>query len=124
MLDLVFIKLFLRVAINLSFIIAVANCFELIHRIAFGSCNKVEYVDIWEPIANSHPQSLVLLGDTIYADKRMANGKFEFSSLESMSKSYDSITNLESFKKLLLAVNGWDNIMATYDDHDYGNEFS
>ena len=41
------------------------------HSIAFGSCNDAERLSMWGAIASKEPDTLILLGDNIYADKKV-----------------------------------------------------
>jgi alkaline phosphatase D len=85
-------------------------------RIAFGSCaNQQEPCPIWGTIADYQPDLLLLLGDNVYAD--IVNGRLKSSTPERIQQAYDQLASLPDFARLRREVP----IMATWDDHDYGN---
>ncbi|XZE54730.1 alkaline phosphatase D family protein [Planctomycetaceae bacterium SH139] len=87
-----------------------------VQRIAFGSCaNQFKPCPIWGTIADYDPDLLLLLGDNIYAD--LVDGKLKPATPERITESYQQLALLPDFARLRRDVS----IMATWDDHDYGN---
>ncbi len=77
-------------------------------RIAFGSCARQAQADhIWDLIAATNPDLLLLLGDNVYADTRDPNV---------MQAAYDQLADRYSFAAIRKQIP----ILATWDDHDYG----
>ncbi len=79
-----------------------------ISRIAFGSCaeqNKPQ--PIWGPIRAQRPDLFLFLGDNIYGDTRDP---------EVLAAKYRQLADQPGFQRL----RGETPIMATWDDHDYG----
>ncbi|MHA1565786.1 MAG: alkaline phosphatase D family protein [Alphaproteobacteria bacterium] len=79
-----------------------------ISRIAFGSCaeqNKPQ--PIWGPIQAQHPDIFLFLGDNIYGDTRQP---------EVLAAKYRQLSSQPGFQRL----RGDTPILATWDDHDYG----
>ncbi|MCW3125520.1 MAG: alkaline phosphatase family protein [Bacteroidetes bacterium] len=82
----------------------------ILKRIAFGSCahqKKQEY--ILGEIAKLKPDLMVYLGDNIYADTK---------DMRVMREKYGMLSCKPEFRKLLQATN----VIATWDDHDYGQD--
>ena len=78
-------------------------------QIAFGSCydqNKPSE-EVWRVIAGKQPDLMILAGDNLYIDSEKPE-KFEIS--------YASLENNKGFQYL----NKQADIMAIWDDHDYG----
>ena len=85
-------------------------------KIAFGSCaDQNKACPIWKTIADSKPELLLMLGDTIYAD--IEDGKLKPATPEKIVKSYGELAKLDDWK----ALRGKTPIMGTWDDHDYGH---
>ncbi|MCH6257266.1 alkaline phosphatase family protein [Puniceicoccaceae bacterium K14] len=79
-----------------------------ITRIAFGSCAKESKKQaIWEAIIEDRPDVFAMLGDNIYADTDDA---------EVIKTKYKSLAEKPGFKKIRKNTQ----IVATWDDHDYG----
>jgi alkaline phosphatase D len=79
-----------------------------LERIAFGSCaTQARPQPIWDAVAATHPQLLLLLGDNIYADT---------TDMKVMRAKYAKFAAMPGFQKLRSTVP----IMATWDDHDLG----
>jgi hypothetical protein len=77
-------------------------------RIAFGSCATQERPQpIWDAVAATKPELLLLLGDNIYADTE---------NMGVMKAKYDKFAAMPGFKALRESVP----ILATWDDHDLG----
>jgi alkaline phosphatase D len=77
-------------------------------RIAFGSCATQERPQpIWNAVAATHPELLLLLGDNIYADT---------TNMDVMRAKYAKLAAMPGFKALRASVP----ILATWDDHDLG----
>ena len=94
-----------------------------VQRIAFGSCNDPAHQGVWRQIQLAEPDKLILLGDTIYADRVMYADRSKFFEVVTPSHISDQYTLLKEdieWKSLLKQLNGFENIMATFDDHDYG----
>ncbi len=76
--------------------------------IAFGSCNKqfVENV-LWKEIIKTKPNLWIWGGDNIYSDT---------DNMEKMKADYDQLFKQDGYEALVNSTE----IMATWDDHDYG----
>ena len=76
--------------------------------IAFGSCNKQKLPQpLWEHILMHQPDLFIWGGDNIYADTSDMNEMEEDYNIQKSNKSYQKVlSNIE--------------IIATWDDHDYG----
>lgn len=83
-------------------------------RIALGSCaNQDNPLPIFDTITEFKPELLLLLGDNMYAD--LARGVKV--TPEVIQEKYDILGKLPEWQRLVAAS---PNIMATWDDHDYG----
>lgn len=89
-------------------------------RIGFGSCNRNDKESIWHIMSALHPDQLILLGDNMYADKKIRNFKFKQAVPSTFTKEYDKLGSDPEFLKLIQGIGGMDAVFATYDDHDYG----
>jgi hypothetical protein len=79
-----------------------------LRRIAFGSCATQERPQpIWDAVAATRPELLLLLGDNIYADTE---------DMAVMRAKYAKLAAVPGFKALRESVP----ILATWDDHDLG----
>lgn len=88
-------------------------------RLLIGSCNEQNEPSVWHIIGDHKPDKLVLLGDNIYADS-MVGPKFIAASPEQLREHYDTLRSNADFQQLVQSVGGFENVYATYDDHDYG----
>lgn len=80
-----------------------------LERLAFGSCARQDWPQpIWEAVLASRPQAFVFLGDNIYADRKGAG---------TLDEEYLLLANQPGYQKLRVTV---PNVLATWDDHDYG----
>lgn len=76
--------------------------------IAFGSCNRQDFPQpLWNPIMENHPDVFIWGGDNIYADT---------DDMEEMEGFYNLQKAQVDYSKLASSTN----ILATWDDHDYG----
>lgn len=95
-----------------------------IARVAFGSCYKTKLIGVWPLIQETQPDQLILLGDNIYADKfqgfNSQGSVFKEGGPKEIQEQYDLLNNDTAFADMIDALGGWDNVIATYDDHDYG----
>jgi alkaline phosphatase D len=79
-----------------------------IQRIAFGSCaDQNEPQPIWDTVLAAEPEVFVLLGDNIYADTR---------DMSVMRAKYEKFAAVEGFQRVRAKAR----LLATWDDHDYG----
>ncbi len=79
-----------------------------LRRIAFGSCATQERPQpIWDAVATTRPDLLLLIGDNIYADTE---------NMDVMRAKYAKLAAMPGFKRLREACP----ILATWDDHDLG----
>ena len=79
-------------------------------RIALGSCARQNLPQpIWEPILASEPDLFVFLGDNIYGDSE---------DMEVLRRKYAQLDAKPGFQKLRQSIP----ILATWDDHDYGED--
>lgn len=76
--------------------------------IAFGSCNK-QYMEnkMWKEIIKNKPKLWIWGGDNIYSDTE---------NMGKMWRNYKKVLSNKDYKSLLKTTE----IMATWDDHDYG----
>ncbi|MFN3193797.1 MAG: alkaline phosphatase D family protein [Aureliella sp.] len=92
------------------------NASQVISKIAFGSCaNQSKPCPIWSTIDSYSPDLLLLLGDNIYAD--IVDGRLKPSTPARIASAYQQLADLPAFDRLRKSVP----ILATWDDHDYGN---
>ncbi len=85
-------------------------------KVAFGSCaDQNKPCPVWARLADAKPEVLVLLGDTIYAD--LEDGKLVPANPAKIKACYDELAKLPDFKRVREGAK----IIATWDDHDYGN---
>jgi alkaline phosphatase D len=79
-----------------------------LRRIAFGSCaSQARPQPIWDAVAATRPELLLMLGDNIYADTE---------DMDVMRAKYARLAAMPGFKALRASVP----ILATWDDHDLG----
>ena len=77
-------------------------------KIAFGSCgHQLSYQPILNSVKTYNPDIFIYAGDNVYADTRDM-GVFRLA--------YQNLANKQEFKNLVEAYP----IIATWDDHDYG----
>jgi len=82
-------------------------------RIAFGSCaDQDKPLPIFDTIAATKPELLLLIGDNIYADL----DKSRKVTPEVIREKYETLGKLAGYQKLKAACP----ILATWDDHDLG----
>ena len=82
-------------------------------RIAFGSCaDQDKPLPVFDTIAATKPELLLLIGDNIYADL----DRMRKVTPEVIKEKYDALGKLPGYQKLKAACP----IMATWDDHDLG----
>jgi hypothetical protein len=88
------------------------------HRIAFGSCNNANRQGVWSVIKQFTPNTLILLGDNVYVD----DGRYKsiIDPIEKFTTAYSKLLIDKQWIGLVNQVGGWNNIHATFDDHDYG----
>lgn len=83
---------------------------HVVHKIAFGSCLKnPKKGDILSKVVEYKPDLFIWLGDNIYVDTNTDKGKF--------NRQYTKLGSNPLFKKLNETCPN----LATWDDHDYGN---
>ena len=87
------------------------------HRIAFGSCNNAHLESLFDVIESFNIDKLLLLGDTIYLDDKRHK---HLQPSEKLINGYSLFKHDLSWKSLFIKLNGWNNIHAVYDDHDFG----
>ncbi|HEY7116421.1 MAG TPA: alkaline phosphatase D family protein [Tepidisphaeraceae bacterium] len=81
---------------------------EVLSRIAFGSCHKLDRpFGVWDAMLGHKPDLFIFLGDTVYKDTvDMEEKRAEYAKLA-------AVPNFAAFRKEVP-------ILATWDDHDYG----
>ena len=89
-------------------------------RLGFGSCNRNDKEPIWHVMSSLAPDKLILLGDNMYADKKVRNFKFKQALPATFIKEYEKLGSDEDFIALVESMGGMDSVYATYDDHDFG----
>ena len=83
-------------------------------RIAFGSCvDQDKPVPVFDAMAATHPDLLLLLGDNMYAD---LDRKLKVTP-DVIRDKYAQVAKLPGFVKLKAASG---RVLGTWDDHDYG----
>ena len=92
----------------------------LLTTIAFGSCARErEPQPVWQDIIAQQPQLLLLLGDNHYADFWKQNGRMVMKPVpnaERIREAYEMLASKPGFAELKKNCQ----LMATWDDHDYG----
>jgi alkaline phosphatase D len=79
-------------------------------RIAFGSCaHQAKPQPIWDPVLDYRPELFIFAGDNVYGDVTSA-------AMTELSEAYASAATIEGYAK----VRGTVPVLATWDDHDYG----
>ena len=105
-----------RLALLLAFLLAAggrADEPKLLTKIAFGSCaDQDKPLPIFDTIAATKPDLLLLIGDNIYAD--LDRGRKV--TPEVIQEKYQALAKLPGFQKLKATCP----ILATWDDHDLG----
>ena len=91
--------------------------FSTSHKIAFGSCNNAHLESLFDVIESFNVDKLLLLGDTIYLDDKRYK---HLQPSEKLINGYSLFKQDLSWKSLFVKLNGWSNIHAIYDDHDFG----
>jgi len=78
-------------------------------KIAFGSCGyQDEPLPIFNEIVKHHPDLFIFLGDNIYGDTN---------NMDTLKAKYHRLGAKKSFQNLVNSTE----ILATWDDHDYGD---
>lgn len=103
------------------------------HSIAFGSCNDAKRQSLWGRMREIQPDSLIMLGDNVYADTKVGAGpggmdlvfgsKFIDATKRDFEENYRLLKEDSDFIELVEMVGGYSaegRLLATYDDHDYG----
>ena len=81
---------------------------QLPTRIAFGSCGHQDKpLEIFRTIEQNNPDLFIFLGDNIYGDTKKMNV---------LRKKYKKLSNNQNYASLRKHTQ----ILATWDDHDYG----
>ena len=92
----------------LSLLIPVTGITQNISKIAFGSCGSEDHpLPIFDVVVKHDPDLFIFLGDNIYGDTE---------NMDTLKKKYDSLSAKPTFQNLKKNVD----IIATWDDHDYG----
>jgi alkaline phosphatase D len=87
---------------------------KLVTKIAFGSCvDQDKPVPIFDAMATTKPDLLLLMGDNMYAD---LDRKVKVTP-EVIREKYQQMAKVPGFVKLKAASG---RVLATWDDHDYG----
>ena len=82
---------------------------KTISRIAFGSClDQVPPQRVWEEVLRSNPDIFIFLGDNIYSDTE---------DMAVLRENYNRLSAIPNFQKLRESPV---EILATWDNHDYG----
>lgn len=79
-----------------------------------------ERVGLWDQISSIDPDLIILLGDNMYADTRKGIGQFVAATPTDIKNKYNKLNEDKIFTSMVEKVGGWNNIAATFDDHDYG----
>lgn len=81
---------------------------DAVVRIAFGSCGDQRYPQpVLDLVVKQRPDMFVYLGDNIYSDTY---------SMDTLRYNYQVLSNKPEFQRLKASTQ----IVATWDDHDYG----
>ena len=93
---------------------------EPLTTIAFGSCARERKEQpVWQDILAQDPQLMLLIGDAMYADFWIKDGKMGMRpvpNVERIREAYDALGQKKGYQTLKQSCP----IMATWDDHDYG----
>jgi alkaline phosphatase D len=89
-------------------------------RIGVISCSsqRVGKPAIWDELLKKEPDHLILLGDNIYTDKKTPVGFIE-ATPSIIDEQYERLSQDKQWQAVVGKL-GWDNIYATWDDHDFG----
>jgi alkaline phosphatase D len=112
-----------RLLAGLMLAVALACCADvraddpkLVTKIAFGSCvDQDKPVPIFDTMAVTKPDLLLLIGDNIYADYE--KGKKVKPTPEGIREKYQQMAKVPGLVKLKSASG---RVLGTWDDHDYG----
>jgi len=81
---------------------------KTISKIAFGSCGSEDHpLPIYDVVVKHDPDLFIFLGDNIYGDTE---------NMDTLKSKYDKLAAKPTFQNLKKNVD----IVATWDDHDYG----
>jgi len=94
----------------LLYAVATHTAEATLEQLFFGSCAKEDQPQpIWDTIVAAKPQRFALLSDTIFGDTE---------NMDVPRKKYASFEAQPGIQKLRAACP----VLATWDDHDYGNK--
>jgi len=89
--------------------ISVVHSETTLEKIGVGSClHQDRPQPIWETVFDRKPDLMLMIGDNVYANAL------------SLQEKYEKAFNRKGYKKLLREYE----VLATYDDHDFGNNDS
>lgn len=98
----------LLLIINIFFVQFAFSQEKEIFKIAFGSCSYQDHpLPIFNNIVEHQPDLFIFLGDNIYGDT---------DNMDTLRAKYNRLYNKSSFQNLKQSTD----IIATWDDHDYG----
>ena len=107
------------IVISNVLLLLLLNC-AVSFRIGFTSCSSQRDGKgaIWDEVLQASPDYLILLGDNIYTDKKTPYGFVE-ASPDIIENEYRQFAEDPLWQAVVERI-GWNNIAATWDDHDYG----
>ncbi|MEP0356136.1 alkaline phosphatase D family protein [Paraglaciecola sp.] len=111
----------LILSLFLFLLLMISNHAYAIERIAFGSCAKQyeKKQPVWQTIQQDQPDVMLMIGDNVYADVQIVNGKEVGNPVtdpEDFTQAYNKLRKHPGFSKLREQTT----TLATWDDHDYG----
>lgn len=96
------------------------NSYTSIGKIGFGSCNEVgSQGSLWNVIGQQSLDKLILLGDNVYADTEDLMGHKE-GTPDDIRLQYERLFSGNDWRGMVKGLGGMDNVLAVYDDHDFG----
>jgi alkaline phosphatase D len=88
-------------------------------RIVLTSCNHQYRESVWDVVRSKNASQAILLGDNVYADTKTQFG-FIPATPEALARSYCILNGDPAWRRFVKSIGGYDNIIATLDDHDMG----
>jgi alkaline phosphatase D len=113
-------SVYVLVCVSVPRYVAALEAFSSSTKIVFGSCNRQFVQSIWRQLEQVRPERVILLGDNIYADKKVHWFKFVDASPDEIYRHYCNLNGNKRWQSFVRSVGGFDNVHAVWDDHDFG----